>query len=412
MAVDEIRIAVSPGEIRAVFLAGGRLVRYVVDRPGDARRLGDVVLGRVKRLVRGLDAAFVDIGERQDGFLATADAGPPGAGRRPIGRLLREGEAVVVEVIREAMPPKGAKLRVAADPGEATRPLGLRPPVPLVRGPDPVRRAVEMLATEACRLIVVDAPGIAAWLRNALPDLAERIQLTTIPGAAFNGSDVDEQLERLLRPSVPLPSGGGVTIVETPALVAIDVDSGATERDGASATALAVNLEAAEEVARQMALRGLAGQVVVDFMPMRRRDHRAAVLARLRTALTEAGIGEVEVAGYTRLGLVEMRRRRTGPTLTETLQRRCALCEGSGRVDSPVTVALAALRAALAADQVSPGRPLAIEAAAEVVAALDRDVADARAEAETRLGRPLLVRPAAGVPTPGFTITEVIGQRT
>lgn len=405
MTIDEIRIAASPGETRAAFLADGRLIRYVVDRPGETLCLGDVVLGRVKRVVTGLDAAFVDVGAGQDGFLGADDAVPPGAARRRIGACVHEGAAVVVEVIREATPVKGPKLRIAADPEAATPREGRRAPVRLARGPGPVQRALAALATPACRRIVVDAPDMAAWLRAARPDLADRVTVLIAPGRdAFADTNVADQLASLLRPSVPLPSGGSVSISETPALVAIDVDSGGADGRTAAQTGLAVNLEAADEVARQIGLRSLAGQMVVDFIPMRRRDHRSAVLARLGAALADVGASDVDVAGYTRLGLVEMRRRRTGPTLAEMLRCPCPRCEGSGMVDSPLTLALAALRAALAADRASPGAALAIEAVPEVAAVLAHGVAAARAETEARLGRPLEVHPAATRPACGFVV--------
>jgi ribonuclease G len=214
----------------------------------------------------------------------------------------------------------------------------------------------------------------------------------------FVRHDLEEQIAGTLEPVVELPSGGSLVIGTTEALTAIDVNTARQAGAGrVEDTLLAVNLEAAAEIARQVRLRNLAGLIVIDFVHMEHPAHRARVLDALRAAFAGDPL-PVQLGGWTSFGLVEMTRKRVRDSLRDTLTELCETCHGSGRIRSAATVAYELLRAAAFAAAATPGRPLTALAAAAVVAALDGEAKLARLELEARLGRPLVLRaePARG----------------
>ncbi|EME69702.1 ribonuclease G and E [Paramagnetospirillum caucaseum] len=322
----EILVSAGPGEARYLVLAEGRPLELVVDRP--SLLLGSVFRGRVVALDKSLDAAFVDLGAGlRPGFL-------PGA--RGLG--LSEGAAIVVRVRAEGRDGKGPLLMPEDGfPASGEAPARLRRPDPLER------------------------------LRAAFPEA----------GIVDNAHhEVDEALAAALDPVVPLPGGGRLVIEPTAALTAMDVDSGGTRPAEANAAAVA-------EIARQLRLRNVGGQVVVDFVSGRDRKP----LFRLAEALKQAVAADpvpTHVFGVSPLGLVELTRERRGPSLVGLLCRRA-------QAATPETLALAALRSLLAETLARPGKMLALRAAPPVAAALTVLAAE-RAETERRLGHPLTIR--------------------
>ncbi len=210
-----------------------------------------------------------------------------------------------------------------------------------------------------------------------------------------------------------LPGGGAIRIAETPALVAIDVDAGARRIGGSEDTALAVNLEAATAIAREVRRRELGGHIIVDFIALRRQAHRDRALGALRSAFAGDRL-ETHVAGYTRLGKVELTRRRVRPSLRARLCAPCPACAGSGGLLAPEAAARRALRAA--AHELSGqamGQPTVV-AAPPVAAALRGPAADALAAVEARLGRALFLRedPGAAADAVRFEIAaDGLGRR-
>jgi len=472
VAIDEILICASPGETRAAFLERGVLSRFEVARGNGGPRAGDVMLGRVARVVPGIDAAFVEVGYERAGFLGLAEARTGDAGGGRIGDFVNEGEAVLVQVIREPTPGKGAKLtrqptlpgrflvmmpegegvhvsrrigedaarshlenlllpmaeagggwigRSAAIGAEDKRVLddarslrGVwtaiqdearagRAPAMLRRAPDAVVAAVIDEAGPDLGRVVVNEPGLAAEVRAAAPDLADSVSVETGGAALFASRDVDAQLEAALAPTIALPGGGAVTFAQTAALVAIDVDTAGASAGGREETALAVNLEAAAMIAHQVRLCDLAGHVAIDFVPMKRRDYGARLLEALRDALA-ADPRPTQVAGFTRLGIVEMTRRRRGPSLAERLCTACPACSSAGRVASAETVAYAALRAVEAEAQTGPGLDLSIHASEPVIETLIGPLAQALADAEARIGRKVQTHASSAALADGFVV--------
>lgn len=468
VAIDSILINAAPGETRIALVEGRRLCELVVARADMGSVVGNVYLGRVARVLPGIQAAFLDIGLERAGFLALAEARPPGPreahppGPDSISDYLGEGDSVVVQVQRDPGDDKGARLttrptlpgryvvyapglggikvsrriadedqrarlenwlraliegsegviaRTAAAAADrqaladdldalrdtwakitAERDAG-RPPACLHRDLEPLHQVLRDEAGPGLRSILVDQARTHAEVveacRRLAPELADRVELDGGPEPLFEAHGIDEQIEEALAPAVELPSGGNIVIEETTALTAIDVNTaGASERGRPEDTALATNLEAAAEIARQLRLRNLSGLVVADFVAMKQNHNTGKVLDALRRAVSGDPCS-THVIGFTRLGLVEMTRRKRRQSLSRTLGVGCPTCAGAGRVKSPLGAALEALRAVLREAAAGPGTALAVRADPALIEALGGAARQALAETEERLARPL-----------------------
>ena len=159
----------------------------------------------------------------------------------------------------------------------------------------------------------------------------------------FSKYQTEEQIDRVYARKVPLPSGGALVIDQTEALVAIDVNSGKTSGEGVEDMAHKTNLEAAEEVARQLRLRDLAGLVVIDFIDMKREGNNRAVQDRLVDCLKEDK-ARMEVGKINRFGVLVMTRQRIRPSLQNVTHETCPMCQGSGKVKSLEALVLSVVR--------------------------------------------------------------------
>jgi ribonuclease G len=470
MSIDHVLISASPGETRTALLTHGRLVEILISRAGGESLVGNVYLGRVASVNKGLDAAFVDIGTERDGFLAVAEARtetrPAGKeGRDAIGDYLNEGVEVLVQVTRDPLEHKGAKLttrmtlpgvnlifrprqagiaisrridddavrarltdlitglapkftqdlasgggfivRTAAAGSEAPaieeeaarltarwreiedRAATAKPPRLLLAEVSPAFGALRDGGGSGIEKIIADdadaLAGVRGFCEAEMPAQAKLLELHQGPEALFEAYGVEEQIDAALSPTVALPGGGSLIISQTPALTAIDVNTGSADKGSRERTAFQVNLEAAHEVVRQIRLRNLSGLIVIDFVPVRDNARKQEVVDALRQAAAAASIS-VFIAGTTRLGLVEMTRPRHGPTLLDIL---CGVTASAPTaVKSPLTLALEALRAVL---RRGGGTGVTLKASPDVIEALRApegpgSAALALRQAEQRLG--------------------------
>jgi ribonuclease E len=220
-----------------------------------------------------------------------------------------------------------------------------------------IKRAIRDVYSRDIDEIAVD--GEDAWraardfMRMLMPSHAKKVMLwhdpAAPPGTAgqplFARHQVDAQLDAMLSPNVQLRSGGYLVINQAEALVAIDVNSGRSTRErGIEETALRTNLEAAEEVARQLRLRDLAGLIVIDFIDMESRRNNGLVEKRLKEAL-KADRARIQLGHISHFGLLEMSRQRLRPSLAETSLVVCAHCGGTGHMRSTESAAIHVLRA-------------------------------------------------------------------
>ncbi|ESQ76428.1 ribonuclease E [Asticcacaulis sp. AC402] len=182
------------------------------------------------------------------------------------------------------------------------------------------------------------------FMRMIMPSQAKKIQLYKANAPLFARYGVEDLISKIYSPVVPLKSGGYLVINQTEALVAIDVNSGkSTKERNIEATALKTNMEAAEEAARQMRLRDLAGLVVIDFIDMDESKNNRSVEKKLKDALAEdrARIQMGKISGF---GLMEISRQRRRTGFLEGTTVTCPHCEGMGRIRSIDSAALSAMR--------------------------------------------------------------------
>ena len=372
---------VSPGEVWAALEEEGELVGLRVAREGDADVVGGAFLGRIVALRPELPAALVDIGLDRPGFLDARDVD-----RKRGLEGLTEGQALIVDVTKAARADKAVGLRVLrandtrreafeAMARDATPPARLDQPEPAI-----LRAAKPLLNGEVER-ILIDERGALMALRRAYPDLAEQLVFHGEGTPLFETLGIAEQVDAVLQPCVPLPGGGAIFIEASRAATMIDVDGGARG-------ALAANRAAAAAIARQIALRNLAGPIVIDFVGMKSREDRDKVTAALKAAFA-ANNEKLELLGWTKLGHFELIRPRREPPLAELLFEQA---DNGTTHKTPLTLALEALRSVAREAVARPGKGFALVAHPDIAGALDQGAGRAaRHWLEARLGRTLTV---------------------
>lgn len=444
----EIYIEGSPAERRIGALdEEGQPCAFEIDRLGRPRRLGGIYRARVRRVDARMGAAWLDLGLDMPALLTRA-------------KDVSEGQAVTVQIVREAHgdkgpavsrqivlwgryaalhPGEGSELRAARGLGQGRRraetmaavaPL-LKDPRGLVLRAPAAAVCPETVAAEAAALrqrwaeieaaaekakppAALDAPAetLIRALREAGPaarialddrlDFAEAERLARaaypdlLPGLAFHdasapifeSSGLADALEEALGTAVALPGGGRITVEETRALTAIDVDMGGAEQgESLKPEALhRLNRRAAEAVARQIRLRRLSGLIVIDFAGLLPRGRSKNLIDLLRSRLKDAP-ENTDVLGLSAAGLVEITRQRIGPSLAEE-----CLAPAGLRAPAPDALAADALRRALRLT--GAGRPV-LELPEAVARALDGALKPARLETERRLGQELEIRRGA-----------------
>jgi len=182
-----------------------------------------------------------------------------------------------------------------------------------------------------------------SFFKRTMPQHLDVLKHYTGKKPLFSRFQLEEQIDRIYGRKVPLPSGGALALDQTEALVAIDVNSGKTSGDGVEDMAHKTNMEAAEEVARQLRLRDLAGLIAIDFIDMKRESHIRAVQDRLVECL-KADKARMEVGKINRFGVLVMTRQRIRPSLQHVNHEPCPTCAGTGKVKTMEALALSVVR--------------------------------------------------------------------
>jgi ribonuclease E len=386
------------------------LVEHYVNRNSNISYVGNVYLGKVQNVLPSMEAAFVDIGKGRNAVLYAGEVNWDAAGladnqERKIERVLKTGQSVLVQVTKDPIGQKGARLtsqislpgrylvfvpgggmsgisrrlpdserarlkdilkglitdeegvivRTAAEGAsddELTRDVvrlkaqwddikkksesaGVNAPSLLYGEPDLTVRVIRDIFNEDFRKLTVQGDGawedINNYLGHIAPELITKIEKWTGIKDLFTEHRVDEQLAKALDRKVYLPSGGSLVIDRTEAMVVIDVNTGKFIGKGGNLeeTVTKNNLEAAEEIARQLRLRDLGGIIVIDFIDMILESNREQVLRRLVECLGRDRTKH-QVAEVTSLGLVQMTRKRVGQGLIEAFSTTCESCGGRG----------------------------------------------------------------------------------
>lgn len=377
MAETLILVAASPGEQRTALLRDGALAQAWVERPARPDGVGDLHRARVSAVSAPMAGAFLTLADGSTAFLPESEASPT---RQPIVRALTEGQSLVVRVVRAAQGGKGPRVSARLTPAEQTKAAAAPPDAGLIaRGPSAPFRLARANPGAA---IITDGPALALALRGTFG--RDRVRLAP----AFD-ADLEDAFAALAEPVVPLPGGGRLTIHPTAALVAIDVDAGSHAGGRDATELLRLNEAALAEAARQIALRNLAGAILLDVAGLSVKA-RAGLEAKLARVLADDPL-QPRLLGLTRGGLFEIQRPRFHPPLHEILA-------------SPVTPGLAALRRAAREAAATPGRRWALRAAPEVLRALE-SLPGALAEAAEAIGTPLTLRPDPTL-RPGAEVVE------
>ena len=259
--------------------------------------------------------------------------------------------------------------------------------------------------------IIADEPATyeqaADFIRLYMPQNERKLKLYQDDVPLFNRYQVESQIETAFRREVRLPSGGALVIDHTEALISIDINSArATKGSDIEDTATNTNLEAADEVARQLRLRDLGGLVVIDFIDMMASKHQRAVENRLRDALKQDR-ARVQIGRISKFGLLEMSRQRLRPSLGEASENVCPRCHGHGTIRGIESTALSILR--LVEEEAmkdNTGRVLA-DVPVEVATYLLNEKRQSINEIEARNGVTLLIVANPTIETPNYTIERI-----
>ena len=398
---DRIQIAVIEDKV---------MVEHYVNRNANVSYVGNVYLGRVQNVLPSMEAAFVDIGKGRNAVLYAGEVNWDAAGisetqPRKIEMVLKTGQPVLVQVTKDPIGQKGARLTsqislpgryVVYVPGggmsgiskrlpesERTRLKAIlknlipeeagvivrtaaegvseeeltndvarlkaqwediyqksenpnfHAPALLLSEPDLAVRVIRDIFNEDFRKLTIQGneawEEISSYLGSIAPELVTKLEKYTGKGDLFADFRVEEQLAKAFDRKVYLPSGGSLVIDRTEAMIVIDVNTGKFIGKGGNLeeTVTKNNLEAAEEIARQLRLRDLGGIIVIDFIDMVLESNRDAVLRRLVECLGRDRTKH-QVAEVTSLGLVQMTRKRVGQGLIEAFSTTCDSCAGRG----------------------------------------------------------------------------------
>lgn len=259
--------------------------------------------------------------------------------------------------------------------------------------------------------ILVDTPEMYAEARDfveqVMPHNLRKLKHYTDDTPLFNRFQIESQIENAYEREVRLPSGGALVIDQTEALTAVDVNSArATKGGDIEETAFNTNLEAAEEVARQMRLRDLGGLVVIDFIDMSSNKHQREVENRLAHALRQDR-ARVQIGRISRFGLLELSRQRLRPSLGESSQIVCPRCEGHGRMRSVESLSLSILRLAEEHAMKENTGQVLVQAPTEIANYLLNEKRRALSEIEKRHDAPILIVADEQLHTPHYEVTRI-----
>lgn len=259
--------------------------------------------------------------------------------------------------------------------------------------------------------ILVDTPEMYGdaqeFMQQVMPQSLRKLKHYTDDIPLFNRFQIESQIEAAYERSVRLPSGGSIVVDQTEALTAVDVNSSrATKGSDIEDTAFQTNLEAAEEVARQLRLRDLGGLVVIDFIDMASNKHQREVENRLQNAL-KYDRARVQIGRISRFGLLEMSRQRLRPSLGESSQIVCPRCDGHGRMRSVESMSLSIIRVAEEHAMKENTGQVLVQAPVEIANYLLNEKRRALSEIEKRHDAPIVIVADEQLHTPHYEVTRL-----
>ncbi len=276
---------------------------------------------------------------------------------------------------------------------------------------DVVTRSIRDYLRQDIQEILIDDPQVFERVKKHIqlvrPDFLDSIKLYTDRIPLFTRFHIESQIESAYQRTVTLPSGGAIVIDPTEALVAVDINSArATKGGDIEETALATNLEAADEIARQLRLRDIGGLVVIDFIDMEPLENKRAVENRLREA-TKMDRARIQVGRLSRFGLLEMSRQRLRPSLGEASLSACPRCHGTGNIRGIESSALSILRLIEENAMKEKVSYLRVQLPVEVATFILNEKRDALRKMEERHRAQIMILPNPHYETPNFFIEKI-----
>jgi ribonuclease E len=250
----------------------------------------------------------------------------------------------------------------------------------------------------------------AAFIGTVMPDFKSKIKYYQDEIPLFNRYQIENQIQTAFEREVALPSGGSIVIDITEAMVSIDINSSrATKGGDIEETAYTINLEAAEEIARQLRLRDVGGLIVIDFIDMLNNRHQKSVENKMREAL-EIDRARVQVGRISRFGLMEMSRQRLRPSLEETMSKVCPRCNGQGTIRGTRSLALSILRLVEEEAQKEYSREIRAIVPISVATFLLNEKRSEITSIESRNSIKITVLPNSEMQTPNFEVVRIRTQ--
>ncbi len=434
MVKKELIINSTTSNVDIALMEDGQLVELHHQKNNSDFSVGDIFLGRVKKLMPGLNAAFIDIGHKRDAFLHYTDLGPNlrsllafinGANSKSlpthlldnfdikpeiiktgkINQVLQKRQPILVQILKEPISTKGPRLSCEITlPGrymvltpfldivavskkistreerkrlqllaESIKPknfgliirtaaegkkvadlheelVGLlekwktiyiqsqnaKIPVKLLSELDKTSSILRDVLNDSFSKIVVNnrttQHSVASFMENVAPDKVKMISLYRGSKPIFESFGINKQIKASFGKTSTMPSGAYLVIEHTEAMHVIDVNSGPKLIKGDQETsALSVNLEAAQEIARQLRLRDIGGLIIVDFIDMKNRDHKMSLYRKMREFM-KADRAQHTVLPLSKFGLMQITRQRVKPAIKINIEEKCPTCGGSGKV--------------------------------------------------------------------------------
>ncbi|HEX9942919.1 MAG TPA: Rne/Rng family ribonuclease [Thermoanaerobaculia bacterium] len=490
-------------QTRIAVLEDDRLTEIFVERHRHRGLVGNVYKGRVTRVLPGMQAAFVDVGLERDAFLYVSDvaadveamedleiddgrseennlAAAHQGGSPSIDDLLKAGQEIIVQVVKDPLPSKGARIsthvtlpgrylvllptvrhfgvsRRIEDDAERERLLGVLHQLPVPGGGLIVRtagegkgreefesdllylsrlwekirhragrvpaptllhqdldlalRVVRDLLRQDFAVLWVDGEEtyerIVEFLDQVQPGLVAKVKLFRQGATLFEQFGIEEQIEAALKSKVWLKSGGYIVINPTEALVAIDVNTGRfVGQNNLEETVLQTNLEAVQEIVRQIRLRDLGGIIVIDLIDMVEAANREQVFASLESEIRKDR-AKTKVLNISEFGLVEITRKRSRANLERLLTQGCPYCGGRGRIKSTATICLNLRKELLHLRGRAANSELLLRVHPEIARALQQEERAIFDELERSLGVHLLLQSDPELHHERFDVVEV-----
>ena len=283
-------------------------------------------------------------------------------------------------------------------------------PAPIYEEGNLIKRSIRDLYNKDIDEVLVEGEGgyrtAKDFMKMIMPSHARNVQLYTEQMPLFARFQVESYLGSMFNPTVQLKSGGYIVIGVTEALVAIDVNSGKSTREGSiEDTALKTNLEAADEIARQLRLRDLAGLIVIDFIDMEERKNNASVEKRLKEALRNDR-ARIQVGRISGFGLMEMSRQRLRPGMIEATTQPCPHCHGTGLIRSDNSLALQILRALEEEGTRNRSKEVLVKAPIGIVNYLFNSKREHLAQIEQRYGMAIRLEADPSLISPDYVIEK------